>query len=204
MKDPHNPDSNSPVAGTSPEKEGAKAIKTSEKDGLQAKKDPSVEEKMAELTELLQRTRAEFENYQKRVEKEKMAVRLFGQAETLRQLLPLLDSFEHALEKGSETERRALEPIAKQFRELLHKMGLQSMHAKGKKFDSSLHDCLLAESNPTQPDGIVLEELHKGYLLNGNVLRHAKVKVNRIEAKPEEKSQAKSIETNPAKTEEKK
>lgn len=162
---------------------------------------------MAELTELLQRTRAEFENYQKRVEKEKQAVRAFGQAETLRQLLPILDSFDHALEKGSETERKALEPIARQLLETMQKMGLQPLYAKGKKFDSNLHDCLMVESNPKQPDGIVLEELHKGYTWNGNVLRHAKVKVNRIERKPVENqtnNNEKKPEPYPTKTEEKK
>ncbi len=185
MKVPTSAESNSPKSGDANEKPGDKAIKSSEKGVLEAEKAPSVEEKMAELTELLQRTRAEFENYKKRVEKEKQAVWAFGQAETLRQLLPVLDSFDQALEKGSEAEKKALEPIAKQAREILAKMGVHPLHVKGKKFDAGLHDCLLVESNPKQPDGIVLEELHKGYLLNGNVLRHAKVKVNRIEAKPE-------------------
>ncbi len=185
MKAPTSAESNSPKSGDANEKPGDKAIKSSEKGVLEAEKAPSVEEKMAELTELLQRTMAEFENYKKRVEKEKQAVWAFGQAETLRQLLPVLDSFDQALEKGSEAEKRALEPIAKQAREILAKMGVRPLHVKGKKFDAGLHDCLLVESNPKQPDGIVLEELHKGYLLNGNVLRHAKVKVNRIETKPE-------------------
>jgi len=182
LKSPSSSESNDPQQSVASGKQPDKATKSGEKEPSEAKKAPSVEEKMAELTELLQRTRAEFENYQKRVEKEKQAVWAFSQAETLRQLLPLGDSFEHALEKGSETERKALEPIAKQFNELLHKMGVRPMQSKGKKFDAGLHDCLLVESNPKQPDGIVLEELHKGFLLNGNVLRHAKVKVNKLVA----------------------
>jgi molecular chaperone GrpE len=168
-------------------------VKTAENPVSKEKKPPSLEEKTAELTELLQRTRAEFENYQKRVEREKQAVWLLGQAETLQKILPVWDSFEHALEKGNENEKKALQPIARQFFETMKKIGVQPMETGGKKFDSNLHDCLLVENNPKQPDGIVLEELHKGFVWNGQVLRHAKVKVNKIEAKPiEEKNQSKT------------
>lgn len=167
-----------PSEGKTPEKQEEKAPEKHTKGLSGGKNEASHEEKAAELTDLLQRTRADFENYQKRMDKEKQAIRLLGEAETLRQLLPVRDSFEQALEKGSETEKKALEPIARQFFKTLEGMGLRPIETIGKKFDPHTQDCLLTEWDAEKAEDIVLEELQKGFFFQGMVLRHAKVKVN--------------------------
>ncbi|MBU1930089.1 nucleotide exchange factor GrpE [Candidatus Micrarchaeota archaeon] len=185
MKQPlsHNP--NPGQEPSSPQKRPENHSKTHEKSSKSQKNGVKLEETVAELTELLQRNRAEFENYQKRTEKEKQVLLALSKAETIQGLLPVWDSLEEALRHAEASEKKALEPIAQQFKESLQKMGLKPMESKGKKFDAHQHDCLITEHNPSKPEEIVLEELQKGFWLNDQVLRHAKVKINKIEKEKE-------------------
>lgn len=180
-KQPAQPESAAKLPSQAPKRMDL-SEKKAKKEGLDA-------EKIAELTELLQRTRAEFENYQKRSEKEKTAARILGQAQTLAALLSVWDSFDHALQKGNREQQQTLEPLARQFKETLLKLGVSPIPSKGRIFDPNLHECLLVENNATEKDHVITQEIQTGFLFGDLVLRHAKVKVNRrVQEKSEEQS----------------
>ncbi len=157
---------------------------------------PTDKEKIAELTETLQRLQAEFENYKKRVDKENSEFVKYAKAELIQRLLPTLDTFEIALKSTKDNEKfvKGMEMVYAQLVSLLHSEGLKPIEAIGKKFDPYLHEVMLKEKSD-KDEGIVLEELQKGYMLNGRVLRHSKVKISekaeKAEAKKEEKGNEK-------------
>ncbi|RJQ16782.1 nucleotide exchange factor GrpE [Candidatus Woesearchaeota archaeon] len=135
--------------------------------------------KIEELTELLKRTQAEFENYKKRVEKEIGENNKFASEKVIKKLLPVIDSFELALKNHQDHEKfvKGMELIYAQLMGTLKEEGLQPIHALHKEFDPYRHEVLLTEEN--EKDNIVLDELQKGYLFHGKVLRHTKVKVGK-------------------------
>jgi len=167
-----------------------KPLKNAENDGKMPlsgeenveKKVAEMQKQLVEMTELVQRTQAEFENFQKRSEREKPVLISSGQLQTLLAFLPLYESLEHALEKAGEPEKKTLEPLNRQFRQTFEKLGVKEMISIGKPFDPTEQDGLLSASDKTKPDGIVLEEIQKGFFWHNQVLRHAKVKINRWES----------------------
>lgn len=129
-------------------------------------------------TETLQRLQAEFENYEKRIDKEKEDFVKYAKHEMIAKILPILDSFELAL-KNCKIDKDALkgfELIFSQLYSTLEAEGLRPIEAFGKKFDPYKHEVLMQEISDKE-EGLVLEELQKGYMLNDKVLRHSKVKV---------------------------
>jgi len=143
------------------------------------------EAKAEEFKADLQRLQADFENFKKRAEKEKLDSALFANARLLSDFLPLLDSLDSALAAGnlSDGEKKGIALVRGQFEEILKKEGVVEIPALGKRFDSNLHECLLRGGVLEKDDGVVLEVLQKGYLFKNRVLRHAKVKVNVLEEK---------------------
>ncbi|HJO02293.1 MAG: nucleotide exchange factor GrpE [Candidatus Woesearchaeota archaeon] len=154
-------------------------MKKEEKKKPETKKKPTEKEVIAELTETLQRTQAEFENYKKRVDKEKAEFVKYAKAELIRRLLSTIDTFEIALKSTKDNEKfvKGMEMVYVQLISLLHSEGLKPIESLGKKFDPYLHEVMLKEKSDND-DGVVLEELQKGYMLNDKVLRHSKVKVS--------------------------
>jgi len=147
----------------------------------ETKVDPK-DQKIAELTDTLQRLQAEFENYKKYVEKSKTDFVKYAQSDIIEKLLPILDSFELALKNTSKEEFiKGIELIYSQLYSLLEKQGLKKIQAKG-KLDPHLHEVLLKEECDKEEDTI-LEELQKGYMLGDKVLRHSKVKVSKDDSK---------------------
>ena len=137
-----------------------------------------------EYLELAQRTRADFENYRKRVAKETSEALARGKAELARELLPVIDNLERALESGSDPG--AHEPLVKgvglvleELRGRLAGAGVEAFDPKGQKFDPKLHEALSAQSAEGTEPGLVIETLEKGYRLNGQVLRPARVVVSK-------------------------
>ena len=151
-------------------------------------------EKIAELTETLQRLQAEFENYKKRVDKEKEEFVKYAKADLIQSLLPIIDTFEIALRNTKDNEKfvKGMEMVYAQFVSTLQSEGLKPIECVGKKFDPYLHEVMLKEKSD-KDDGVVLEELQKGYMLNDKVLRHSKVKVSEkvVKEKKEEKGNEK-------------
>ncbi|MDD4878753.1 MAG: nucleotide exchange factor GrpE, partial [Candidatus Nanoarchaeia archaeon] len=146
----------------------------------EAKEQVKAEPGLNEYIEQLQRLQAEFENFKKREEKEKERFKDFAKASVLLKLVSFNDDFERAVasfEKADmETIRKGVDMMALQLRKILAEEGVQSISCVGEKLDPFRHE-VLVQQEAEKEDGVVLEELQKGYLFKGNVLRTAKVKV---------------------------
>src|SRR5215216_4447600 len=146
-----------------------------------------------EYLELAQRTRADFENYRKRVAKETSDALARGKAELARELLPVIDNLERALGAGevdarardSATRLREHEALVKgvaMVRDELHGRlegaGVESFDPTGERFDPQFHEALSTQPAEGTEAGVVLETVEKGYRLDGQVLRAARVVVS--------------------------
>jgi molecular chaperone GrpE len=136
-----------------------------------------------EYLELAQRTRADFENYRKRVAKETSEALARGKAELARELLPVIDNLERALATGADaaSHEALVEGVGLVLEELRGRLsgaGVEAFDPKGEKFDPQLHEALSTQTAEGIEPGIVLETLEKGYRLNGAVLRPARVVVS--------------------------
>lgn len=135
----------------------------------------------AERDKLLYRF-AELDNARKRAVKEQQDYKDYALADTLRTLLPILDSFERALQvsAGEKSEfHDGVELIYKQLQDALGKVGLKPISAKGTQFDPHLHEAIEMVDTETVRDHEVLDELQKGYRLKERLLRPAMVRVAR-------------------------
>jgi molecular chaperone GrpE len=135
------------------------------------------------LYDRLLRKQAEFENYKKRIDREKSEFMQFASAELMKELLNTLDSFDLALQNaatdgGGENTLRGFELIYKQLQDTLARFGLQPIDAKGKAFDPNYHQAVATEPSEEVPENIVVAEMRKGYTLNGRLLRPAMVSVS--------------------------
>ncbi len=144
-----------------------------------AKKKTKTEDKnkVKELTELLKRTQADFINYKNRVEKETKQLMEYSDAAVIKELLPVLDSFEHALKNTEDSEKfkKGIELVYAQLMDILKQKGLSPIVSEG-QFDPYKHEVLLKVKSD-KPEGTILEVLQKGYQFKDKIIRHAKVKV---------------------------
>ena len=136
--------------------------------------------KNKELVCDLQRLQAEFENYKKRIEKEKAEYKAYAEKEFITKLLPILDSFELALpsKQDSENFRKGIELIYSQLYTLLEKEGLKPIRSTGEKLDPYKHEVLMQEISEKE-DNTIIEEFSKGYFFKDSVLRTSKVKISK-------------------------
>lgn len=136
-------------------------------------------EKIVELTDLLQRVQANFENYRKQQEKRFEEIQQMAAKGTILPLLPLLDNFELALKNTGNHEEfvKGIELIYSQLTNLLESLGIKKIIIENQKFDPYYHEALLKVESEF-PEGTILEEFQKGFTLHDKVIRHAKVKVS--------------------------
>jgi molecular chaperone GrpE len=137
-----------------------------------------------EYLELAQRTRADFDNYRKRVAKETSEATARGKAELARELLPVIDNLERALRSGVDPSShealvRGVELVLDELRGRLESAGVEAFDPTGEKFDPELHEAISALEAAGTESGLILETLEKGYRLNGQVLRPARVVVSK-------------------------
>jgi len=134
-----------------------------------------------DLQNTLVRRQADFENYRKRVEKERQQERHRGAEQLIEQVLPVLDAFDLALSgqsgAASPEYRKGFEIIRAQLWNALAKQGLQPIEAVGKPFDPHLHHAIENVPTAEQPEGTVLGEMQTGYMFHDRVLRPAMVRV---------------------------
>ncbi len=134
-----------------------------------------------EFRDLLLRKTAEFDNYRKRVDRERREQTAVGVADLLEALLPIVDDLERALGAGdtasTETYRAGVEIIHRQLLDLLARRGVKPIGTVGTDFDPRLHQAVLTEKSAGHRDGEVLEEFRRGYLLGDRLLRPEMVKV---------------------------
>jgi molecular chaperone GrpE len=142
----------------------------------------------SELRDQLLRRRAEFENYKKRVERDRQQAAQDASANLLEALLPALDNFDRALEAGGneQTLREGVELIRRQLLGVLESKGVTVQEALGQPFDPEVHQALSYEAAPGRPDGTVVEVFQKGYFHGGRLLRPALVKVAKGDAESPE------------------
>ena len=145
---------------------------------------PELEKLVAEKTDLrnaLVRLQADFENYRKRIERERHQERHRGAETLVEHLLPVLDAFDRAIsshrDAAHDEYRQGFQLIRKQLFDVLAKQGGQRIETEGKPFDPHVHHAIERVETSDQPDGAVLEELQAGYSFHGKVLRPAMVRV---------------------------
>jgi molecular chaperone GrpE len=133
------------------------------------------------LQDRLLRSAAEFDNYRKRIERERRDLSEYAAADVLRELLPIIDNFERALQAPVPPEAEAVRTgvglIHKQMLDLLGKRGVKPIDALGADFDPNFHQAVIHEISDRHREGEVMEELQRGYMLGERLLRPAMVKV---------------------------
>jgi molecular chaperone GrpE len=131
------------------------------------------------LLDRLARAQAEFENARRRAAKEQQDFRDFATVDAIKSLLPVIDSFERALQAKSEAGdfRTGVELIYKQLQDVLAKMGVRPIAAKGEQFDPHVHEAIEMVETPDAADHEVLEEWQRGYKFKDRLLRPAMVRV---------------------------
>jgi molecular chaperone GrpE len=134
------------------------------------------------LYDRLLRKQAEFDNYKKRIDREKSEFMQFASADLMKELLNALDSFDLALKNAAtkpdaQNMLRGFELIYKQLQDTLTRFGLKAIDAKGKSFDPHFHQAVSTQPTDEVAENTVIDEMRKGYLLNGRLLRPAMVSV---------------------------
>jgi molecular chaperone GrpE len=157
------------------------AAKEREIEGLKKQADESNNQYM--------RIAADFENFRRRTQREKEELETQIKCNTVKELLPVVDNFERARSQikpqtdGESNIHKSYQGVYKDMVDRLKKVGVAPMRAEGKEFDPNLHEAVMREPTGEHPEGTVIEELMRGYMLDDKVLRHAMVKVA---APPEE------------------
>lgn len=143
----------------------------------------SLQTQLMDMTSQYQRLAADFENFRKRTQKEKEDLELNIKCSTIAQLLPVIDNFERARahikpqNDGEMNIHKSYQGVYKQMVECLKQIGVSPMRPEGEQFDPNLHEAVMRQPTSEYPEGTVIEELMRGYILGDRVLRHAMVKV---------------------------
>ncbi len=156
------------------------AAEDSRKENGETEKEEEVKEEGKEDTEELRylRLMADFQNYKKRVEKEKRDLYSYANEKLMNELLAVVDNFERALDHDAdEGFKEGIEMIFKQLQDVLEKSGLAEIPALGEEFDPNVHSAVMTEETEEYESGKVSGVMQKGYTLNGKVIRPAMVKV---------------------------
>lgn len=144
--------------------------------------DPAAERD--EYRDLLLRKQAEFDNYKKRVERDRAKANRQAEKSLIAALLPLLDDFERALAaplqgSGADAYRAGVELMHRQLLDVLRKRGVTPIDTAGARFDPNLHEAVAYQASPGHAEGDVIDELRRGYRLGEELLRAAMVRVAR-------------------------
>lgn len=145
-----------------------------------------IEQLKQEKNELLERNlriQAEYDNFKKRTQRERVAERKYKSQDLVTELLPALDNFERALDvEATEETKGIIEGISmvhKQITDALNSEDIEVIETVGKEFDPNLHHAVMQVEEPDYESNVVVEELQKGYILKERVIRPAMVKVNK-------------------------
>jgi len=133
------------------------------------------------LLDRLARMQAEFDNARKRAQREQMDYRDYALSDTIKTLIPVMDSFDRALQSSPEKSEfhLGIELIHKQLQDALAKIGVQPISAKGQQFDPRFHEAIEMVDTEDANDNQVIDELQRGYKLKDRLLRPAMVRVAR-------------------------
>lgn len=175
-------------AEETPEEEAAKAA-AMEAEVKEAFSDENLEEKqdkkdiaIADLTDRLKRSMAEFDNFRKRSEKEKATMFDMGVGSIAEKILPVVDNFERAMaaapkEGDGKAFAEGIAMIYNQLKKTLEDLGVKPIDCVGQPFDPNFHNAVMHVEDESLGENVVAEELLKGYMYKDSVLRHSMVKV---------------------------
>lgn len=138
-----------------------------------------LKEERDSLYDRLLRKQAEFDNYKKRTERERTEFVQWASSDLMKELLNALDSFDMAIHNAS-TDQKTLQGfqlIYKQLLDTMGRFGLKAIEAKGHKFDPNFHQAVTTTPTNEVEENTILDEMRRGYLLNGRLLRPAMVNV---------------------------
>lgn len=161
----------------------AEEEKTTEKKGLFGKKKKDKkDEKIEELTDMVKRQMAEFDNFRKRTEKEKASMYQIGAREIVEKILPVVDNFERGLAMIPEDEKETpvatgMAQIYKQLMTAFDEMGVKAIEAVGQEFNPDFHNAVMHVEDEDAEENVIVEEFQKGYMYKDYVIRHSMVKV---------------------------
>ena len=167
------------VPAEEPEKNEPEAAEAAEEVAPAPSEADLLREELADMKENYLRQVAEFDNYRKRVAKEKEDTYSFALIKCVTEFLPVMDNFERALACGTEDEnyKKGIEMIYHQLGEMLKKLGVSEIEAMGKPFDPNLHNAVSQREDESFGENTVCEVFQKGYMAGDKVVRHAMVVV---------------------------
>jgi molecular chaperone GrpE len=149
----------------------------------------ALEEERDELNDRVLRKAAEFENYRRRMDREKKRRHEAGMLEVIEPVLEVLDDFERSIDaaeelqdsqdaqKAYESLKGGVEMVFRKFRDTLENLGVEPIEAEGKPFDEELHEAMMRQPSEEAEPGTVLQEIRKGYRMDDRVIRHSRVVV---------------------------
>lgn len=149
----------------------------------------ALEEERDELNERVLRKTAEFENYRRRMDREKQRRHKAGMLEVIEPILEVLDDFERSIDAAQELQesqdpeaaydslKGGVEMVFRKFRDTLENLGVEPIEAEGRPFDESLHEAMMRQPTDEAEPGTVLQEIRKGYRMGDRVIRHSRVVV---------------------------
>lgn len=163
-------------------KEKTATPETEKKEKKKSKKDCELEALKAELeakNDQLMRTAAEFDNFKKRTDRERLTIAEFAKADIIKQLLPILDNIDRAAaaDKDSADYIKGIELIVKQFEALAGNLKIEEVAKPGDQFDPNFHEAVMHIEDDSLGENVIAEVLQKGYRLGDTVIRAAMVKV---------------------------
>ncbi len=137
-----------------------------------------LKEQLEEKQNRLLRALADFDNYKKRAALERDQFVQFANEGLITALLPILDGFGRAMEHAPEKVTKGIALVKKQLEDVLTKHGVKEIEALGKVYDPNLHEAILQKEH-SGPEGVIIEEMQKGYTLHGRVIRPSMVIVSK-------------------------
>jgi molecular chaperone GrpE len=182
MTEANTPKSDAQPTTNGPQVQQGGSEATAVLEDLEALRDRSqtLEKERDEFRNLLQRTRADFENYQKRSQRDMAQERRYAHAGLARDLLPMLDNFERAVEAARQAGEKGplvqgVAMIQNQVQDALKRHGITRIEGQGQPFDPHLHEAVTQQPSQEQPPNTVLQVLEQGYMIHDRVLRPARV-----------------------------
>lgn len=162
--------------------EANEEVKEEGKKSLFGKKKNPLQDKLDDMADKYKRQLAEFENFRNRTEKEKSQMFDAGAGNVLTKILPVVDNFERGLAQVPEDKKddplvQGFDMIYKQLLKTLEDMDVKPIEALGKEFDPNLHNAVMQVESEEYEEGIVAQELQKGYTYHDTVIRHSMVAV---------------------------
>ena len=186
-------DAEAAEAGSAPDAAGDPA----ERIEALTEKVEALEEERDELNDKVLRKAAEFENFRRRMDREKKRRHEAGMVEVIEPILEVLDDFERSLDAAEELEdtqdpasaydslKGGVEMVFRKFRDTLETLGVEPIEAEGEPFDESVHEAMMRQPSEEAEPGTVLQEIRKGYRMDDRVIRYSRVVVAAEPSGPE-------------------